>query len=455
MNYDHNNETLPPNPKKAKGRRTGLVLWIITYSLIAAVIVTAIIILTPESREARARRIERERARFWNSITREDILYDIDYLLYVLEHNFPLLDSIYNRYGADMLALGQELRLTFEEETPDMDEFFTLVDDFISQGRAVGLLATLSRHRLAVVLGRGNYLEISPESLQFYGEIDEIDMQEALQAFPREPYIISTNIIEEGRIGYMKIYRMAQLQRHELNIIRPFYEEIADFEHLIIDVRGNPGGSLESMKYITTPLLPRHTFAAFYLFFPHGRHNFAHLHMAGFGEWDGIRYYRRQAMVPYAHSHMRRAERSLRYNTETNWMHEHLMASEYYYLRTVMYMGVGVVFTTLRSDFSGQLWLLTDGASASAAEWLTAIWSMSDVAIVVGERTRGVFGSPVFHEVRFSLPNTGMFFVYDFAYVFDRHGRPLSNGIDPDHFNRVGMDALMTTLELIVEGAYR
>jgi len=117
----------------------------------------------------------------------------------------------------------------------------------------------------------------------------------------------------------------------------------------------------------------------------------------------------------------------------------------------MMYLGVDVVFTTLRSDFCGQPWLLTAGTSASAAEWLTAIWSMSNAAIVVGGRTRGVFDTPVF----FSLPNTGMFLVYDFAYVFDRHSRHLSNGIVPDHFNRVGMDALKTTLALIVECAYR
>jgi len=429
-------------------------LRIALFSLITTLVVTAIVILIPESRDARARRIERERAQFWEGLTREDILYDIDYLLYVLEHNFPFLDAIYNRYGTDMLSLGQELRLTLVDSNfdPNIDEFFELVSDFIRQGHSAGHLATVSRHRLTVMLGRGMETSLSPQTQQFYGEIDEIDIEEALQAVTREPYIISTDIIEDGRIGYMKIYRMDVLQRHEMDIIRSFYEEIASFEHLIVDVRSNPGGSLDWMKHITTPLLPHHTFSEFYLFFPHGEHNFAYLESIGLAGRNQLQ--ARHAIVHYAHSQMRRTENSLSRTGETDWIYEHLTASDYY-IFTRMYMGTDVVFTTLHSDFSGQLWILTDGATASAAEMLTAIWGMSDMAIVVGERTRGVFGSPVFHEVRLSLPNTGLFIVYDFANVFDRHGRPLSNGIDPDHFNREGMDALETTLALIAEGAYR
>jgi C-terminal processing protease CtpA/Prc len=132
-----------------------------------------------------------------------------------------------------------------------------------------------------------------------------------------------------------------------------------------------------------------------------------------------------------------------------------LIESEYY-ITSRMSIFPTRSFTSLRTDFTGQIWLLTDGNSASMSEWVTAIMKMNDLAIIVGERTAGIFGVPGFGGgVILPLPHTGMLIEYDFAYVYDRDGRPLSDGIDPDYWNKPGMDALETALALINDGAYR
>jgi len=458
MRYTIIDEKLPRDSMESKKLRKTIIIGTVIFFLIAVLIVTICIINTHETRESRALRIEREQAKFWDSITREEILYDIDHMLYVLEHNFPFLDSIYDRFGVNMLALGKELRVTFEDETfiPDMHEFISLVDDFLLQAHRVGHLRVWKRDMFARSTDWRAETELSSQTIMFYGDVDEIDAQEARHImYETVPHIISTEIIEEDRIGYMKINGMYPLGRHDNDIIWSFFREIADFEHLIIDLRGNRGGLFDSMILIASPLMRWNATAEFHLFFPQGDLNFAHIENAGLSRermyWPIIPF-----SYDFAESRIRR--KNIGIHREADWIRELITESEYFI--TTRMVGLRRANTTLRTDFSGQIWVLTDGITASAAELMTAIMNMNSSAlngsaIIVGERTSGIIGNPIFMPVIFALPNTGMLIEYDFAYVYDRNGRPLSDGIDPDYWNRPGMDALETTLALISEGVYR
>jgi len=452
MRYSNFEKNPPRDPEKSKKQRRKIITWTVIIFFIAAIYVAGYIIFTTEeTRDSRALRIERERTKFWNSITHEDILYDIDYMLYVLEHNFPFLDSIYDRYGVDMLELGKELRVIFEDDAfnPDIHDFITIVDNFLLQAHRTGHLRVWSRDRFAHSSTWRENADITPQTLEFYGEVDRIDAMEA-HPFRDIPYIIRADTIEEDRIGYMQIRNFYPLQGNDYDIIRPFFEEIVDFEHLIIDLRDNSGGYANTLFYIMSPLMKRTARATFHLFFPQEELIFAHIKSEGLDrESTHIRI--KDYYDPVAESRIRRTLVGVS-RDEADWMRELHTESEYFI--TFEILGYLRARTTLQTDFDGQIWLLTDGDTYSAAEWMTAIMGMSD-AIIVGERTGGVFGVPSIWPVVFALPNTGMLIEFDFTHVYDRHGRPLSDGIDPNHWIRPGMDALETTLALINEGAYR
>jgi hypothetical protein len=430
--------------------------------LFIAIVVIGNFISAPETREERAIRIERERTEFLRSIPREDILYDIDYLLNILEYNFPFIDSIYDRYGVDMVELGKELKATLENKTfnPDIIEFITLINDFLRNSRGIGHLRSIPRNWIIMDSMWFQETILTPQGSEFYGEIDEIDVHDAHRDIRRTSPIITTEIIEEDRIGYMKIHSFHMLQSIDHYTVQPFFDEIVDFEHLIIDLRGNGGGFTHTMLFFISPLVEPNTIVEFYLFFPQEEQAFAHIESMGLNREHLYLSFRprhteevRLRRVPNEEVRLQRTQSGL--GNEPDWVYEMLMESEYY-ITAGMSMFPTRSFTTLHTDFNGQLWLLTDGVSASMSEWVTAIMSMNDLAIVVGERTAGIFGIPGFGEgMIFPLPNTGMLIEYDFAYVYDRDGRPLSDGIDPDYWNRPGMDALETSLALINDGAYR
>ena len=108
-----------------------------------------------------------------------------------------------------------------------------------------------------------------------------------------------------------------------------------------------------------------------------------------------------------------------------------------------------------RIQFQGEIWVLTDSETASAAEHATRFSKYTGFATIVGEQTRGVVGVPNFTRAFISLPNTGIVVQFDFALLMDEHGNIFEGyGVTPHHFNRPGMDALETTLALIAEGNY-
>jgi len=101
--------------------------------------------------------------------------------------------------------------------------------------------------------------------------------------------------------------------------------------------------------------------------------------------------------------------------------------------------------------FHGKIWLLVDDHVLSSAQ--VAAWLASETGHItlVGDVTGGNMGGP--RTIAF-MPNTGIMFQFDIFYITDSQGRPFEAGTVPHHFNRPGMDALETVLALIEEGEY-
>jgi len=69
--------------------------------------------------------------------------------------------------------------------------------------------------------------------------------------------MVETEIIEEGRIAYLKVANFANFNLNTMVELRSFYADIQEYEHLIIDIRDNQGGNVDFWRmFIMKALWP-------------------------------------------------------------------------------------------------------------------------------------------------------------------------------------------------------
>jgi len=405
---------------------------------------------------------------FWRErFTREDFLYDFDYMFAALEANFPSFGIIYRLHGVDMLEIAESLRDRLETKPTDIDfEVFwnMLRDDFF-------YYATPDRRRFPV-----GHLRLVSDDVRWWllsqYTIDRmwgpasyfLSILRSPPAHPSYPYLIaqthpfisspnwdsyqtiSTSIIKEGEIGYLRIYRLwGGPSPDEWEQLSDFYSDIEDFEHLIIDIRGNTGGS----RYIFDDIVIRYLIdqpvhVRFHHFLLGGEHNIRFFQAAGA--------YRRIMLGALNESAFNdeRGHRLFAGNYVSSYVTEDIDKMSYRFLDSRM---IRPWQPSRRSTFDGKIWLLIDENNYSATLEAAATLKEIGFATLVGETTDGGAGSP-WHSNYIVLPNTGIIIRYDPTLVIDVRGRPLEYGIEPHYFNRPGMDALDTVLAMIVEGVY-
>jgi len=255
---------------------------------------------------------------------------------------------------------------------------------------------------------------------------------------------LGTNIIEEGHVAYVRVHHMLNTEGWYLDRDRlwRFYAGLAGFGHLIIDVRGNPGGFVWYFdEVVAQPLIPPGSglFAYFHHFYIGGAYNLAFMEAGRrwargrepFDPQDPGRHFTRNHLTPEVIQDI--GQKDYRFVE----MHRVLaLPSDY------------------RSPFDGKIWMLVDGGMFSASQMVAAFYKDAGFATLVGETTGGMVPTP-WGSNFFALPNTGIIIRYDPTFVTDRHGRPLEYGTTPHYFNRPGMDALETVLAMIEERALR
>jgi hypothetical protein len=134
--------------------------------------------------------------------------------------------------------------------------------------------------------------------------------------------------------------------------------------------------------------------------------------------------------------------------TFADYVYSDLMYMDYYFRRSHVLHPRPI---DRRSPFQGKIWMLIDESGASAVQIVADFYRHNGFATFVGEPTRGMMPSH-WGSLLFPLPNTGLIIRYDPAFVINpRTNRPLEEGTEPHYFNRPGLDALETTLELIRE----
>jgi hypothetical protein len=279
-----------------------------------------------------------------------------------------------------------------------------------------------------------HYGIFSTPSVLWYYDIDpaEFDMTADLSEVLgfEDPDNIVTVIIEEDRIAYLRINSFLGNMAFDSETLFPFYEEIQDFEHLIIDVRGNGGGWVDYFPQLVFGMLVNEASDFFtYEFF------MASEITEGFfinptSMSGGVLY----DIVP--------AAEFVAAGDFPKFNQADLEVLDYVIIRHAE-----MAPHDYGTPFAGEVWLLVDGGSASASENAAVLSMATGFATVVGEPTAGVTG--VLYTFA-ALPNTGILFRIDIGYTIDQYGRSIEEfGVIPQIHNVPGFDALETVLALI------
>jgi len=403
-----------------------------------------------------------QRTRF----TREDFLYDFDYMVAVLEVNFPSFGIIYRHHGVDMLEVAQDLRARLQDSTKpiDFETFWNMLrDDFFYHAYTgyvplpIGHLHMLSdsgRRNMIDTYSAPHLSDVAPYFLRIFNTPPTHPSYPYLEAhtYPLSNLpnwevsrrrVLSIDVIEEGAIGYLRFYTFSRTPSStEWDELLDFYNDIIDFEHLIIDLRGNTGGvSYHFYQAATSYLIDRSLVANFHHFLMDGEHNMVFFHNVL--ERDIVRLHN----LFCADGHLR----LFTGNDALGYVMEVMDGVNY---RIIEHRRVDPRPRRERRQFDGKIWLLIDEYNYSAALEIAHFHKETGFATLVGQTTRGGSSGRSWGSNFFALPNTGIIIRYDPTLVTDVRGRPLEYGIEPHHFNRPGMDALETVLALIAEGNY-
>jgi hypothetical protein len=405
------------------------------------------------------------------TLTTENLLYDLEYLINILEENFPYYNIARRKLGVDLhkqaeIARNAVLNLSISGNNDQTLRRFAdilnvnITTPMRTMGHLRGLWADSNAHKvqLALILRDSNRdtpnlpnlyrdymlgMFTSPAANRYYKQSpDDINIDALIRSL-YVPDSITFDIISPNSVAYMHISSMYFIgSDRDRERIAAFGNSLEGYEHLIIDLRGNRGGNAYNfIEYILSPLVKRPVSFNYYVFFKGGGHAefFDDIYVRD-AEWqikhgideifrDGPRFpaVDKLSTLPRANS-------------------DDFIGIDYGFLREI-----AVTPSSNPWPFDGKVWVLIDGLSISAAEISAAVAAESDNVTLVGSPTAGIFGG--YTAAFVCLPNTGIIIRYDYGYVTDLQGRSIEEfGIAPHVYNRSGMDALQTVLALIHEG---
>ncbi|MCL2377161.1 MAG: S41 family peptidase [Defluviitaleaceae bacterium] len=445
-----------------------------------------------------------------SNFSKDELLYDFDFMVQTMEETFPYFGVAQRRLGIDIRELAAETRVMIENypqsmqhvaqeqgialnQLPPMDEhiFWSIVrHEFFGQFApfANAQMLSFEDHQTlwsfytppALATGSAHYIHNAmlfthPNVRGFYERQQEHAVNLAYEnpnlfrfIFREDPTtqqdrppVLTTEIIEEGRIAYLNLstFFTPNLREHSHPVDR-FFMAIYDYDHLIIDIRDNDGGRIDFARMIimhtiwaNRDIMPPMPLYAFYRDTERAR-TLAEAHIDTEGRASR---FMPQSDHPLAASdilaqsslpHLNQDDmRGLGFGTKFDAGLDYLSSNDFHFAQERMWIPRHIL------PFEGQVWLLTSETNRQASAMFARQARYMDFATLVGEQTSGGYTSTVM--THFSLPNTSILVSWDIDYLVDEHGRALEEfPTQPHYFNRPGMDALETVLQMIAEGNY-
>ena len=410
--------------------------------------------------------------------SRDMALYDFDLLVRYTFENAVWDYVVYRRFGFTLEELFAQSRLMIENMIPltvplldvfainmvDGDDtrsmaanylYFLLVFNVSIPIVATGHLDTVGMdiYALMMYLLLGMYDDYGfthpllgpltdPVTHWFYA--DRIDGLE-VAAWSQNLDNAWTQSIIPGEVALLGISCFMNSPELDNAVIFPFLQEIEDYSHLIIDLRGNGGGNtglfnrLVLSRIINEPLPHTH-----YEFFTGGNMAVAMSYFSVNNPMGRII----DMAVEIVDSRIVSAADFVQQNNMINF--------NQYPLTALHYVAIWEELLHPADDgvnFSGNIWLLVDSGSGSATAGVTRKALSTGFATVVGENTSNIMAPTMYDLV--VLPNTGILWRIDTGFMPDATGRlPEIYGLAPNIRNHPGMDALETVMALIAAGDY-
>lgn len=195
---------------------------------------------------------------------------------------------------------------------------------------------------------------------------------------------VSTKLYPSDKIGYLQVGEMAYDPSMYLYLMMMFYDQIADYDHLIIDIRGNYGGNNYFWyENIVEPLLKEKLESKLYLAFKKNA-TFSH-------------YYRKAEKIYFKKS-----------KNSFDYLPPEVLTDEY-----KLYKEVPMIYEHRNSvDFNGKISVLIDKCVYSSAEAFTIFCKNTGFATLYGTNSGG---DGIGRRVYWVLPHSKLILSYSFA----------------------------------------
>ena len=197
-------------------------------------------------------------------LTQEEKLKDFEYMYTILEENYPYFEVNKRKNGIDWMSKKSEY-ISRIRATSDDEQFFNVLQEILSElnnGHTDMLGKSFYTYCRNVYEDSGDsraaWLDVltDPKAVQRYETMTTSGEELGLSLNNPAKDNVKTSILENNKTAYMSIDLFNYLgMDSDMKIIEPFLKSIKDYEKLIIDIRGNSGGSDSYWRQYLVPML--------------------------------------------------------------------------------------------------------------------------------------------------------------------------------------------------------